>query len=55
MLKLIAFAAVLFFAYRLWIMPMLQAAKGEDATPPKIKKESDQKAEDDYIDYEEIK
>lgn len=55
MLKLIALGAVLFFAYRLWIVPMLEAAKGEDITPPKIKKEPDQKAKDDYIDYEEIK
>jgi hypothetical protein len=55
MLKLIALGAVLFFAYRLWIVPMLEAAKGEDTTPPKIKKEPDQKAKDDYIDYEEIK
>lgn len=55
MLKLIAFGAILFFAYRLWILPMLQAAKGEESTPPKIRKEPEQKADDDYIDYEEIK
>lgn len=55
MLKLIALGAVLFFVYRLWIVPMLEAAKGEDAPPPRIKKEPEQKADDDYIDYEEIK
>jgi hypothetical protein len=55
MLKLIALGAVLFFAYRLWIVPMLEAAKGEDATPPRINKEPDQKTGDDYVDYEEIK
>lgn len=55
MLKLIAFGAILFFAYRLWIAPMLQAAKGEASTPPKIKKEPEHNTDDDYIDYEEIK